>query len=432
MPREMLLALEGLVEPFLVKWTEHMNRAGYLLLTTAKKEDCILSYQGFLQPLWTELRARRDLGDFASLLRRQDGWAEDVLAMSQRHRFRGVTAEMFLGCFKTLVHSVEDLLHEMNAPADRTLAATDILRRYADALDTLLIGHWTALSQQEALARLDASNRQLTLQKNKFENIFATTSDLVLVTDARGRVEEVNKAARFFLGEPSPDHTTVWEILDLKGGTMAEVLALYPPDAAHEIGIRDGTVFLEMRIAPFSSVSLASSNYLFLLTDITGHVRYRVTLEENVRARTAELEQKTARLEEMNITLRNVLSSIESERKESQRSIAHAVETTLLPTLKYVQSADDPAVRRGYAGLLSDQLMRLYDDSGGGDARLLSLTPTEFKICQFIQSGSRTKDIAEALNLSVETVQSHRKNIRRKLSLSGKDVNLFTFLKASG
>ncbi|MDQ2081435.1 LuxR C-terminal-related transcriptional regulator [Xanthobacteraceae bacterium Astr-EGSB] len=431
MPATMLLALEGMVEPFLVKWTEHMGRAGYLRFTTAKKQDCVDSFVSALTPLWTELRAGRPVGDFSALLRRRDGWADPVLTISQSHRFRGVTAEMFIGCLKTLFHSVEDLLHEMNAPAERTLAALDILHRYADAMDTLLVGHWTKLSQEEAMAKLDASNRQLTLQKNKFENIFATTSDLVLVADVNGRIDEANQAARAFFDKVALKSIPVWDLLGLGGASMAAVLSVYPPDATHEISIRDGTVFLDLRIAPLSSVSLASSGFLFLLTDITSHVRNRVALEERVRERTSELEQKTVRLEEMNITLRNVLSCIDSERKEFQRSVAHAVQTTLLPTLRHVQSATDATVRQGYAGMLSDQLMQLYEDSdSGSDARLMSLTPAELKVCQLIQSGHRTKEIADTLNLSIDTVQSHRKSIRRKLSLSGKEVNLFTFLKA--
>lgn len=427
----MLLALEGLVEPFLTKWTRYMDSAGYLKFTTAKKEDCIASYLGVLTPLWTALRAGRPIGDFSALLHRRDGWADAVMAISQRHRFRGVTAEMFMGCLKTLFHSVEDLLHEMEAPPERTLSALDMLHRYADAMDTLLIGYWTKLSQQEAIAQLDASNRQLTLQKNKFENIFAITSDLVLVADVHGHIEEANQAARGFFDTAALQTMAVWDLLGLGGASIATVLSVYPPGVAHEISIHDGTAYLEMRIAPLSSVSLASSGFLFLLTDITSHVRNRVALEERVRERTCELEQKTVRLEEMNITLRNVLSCIDGERKEFQRAVAHTVQTTLLPTLKHVQSATDPAVRQGYVGVLSDQLMQLYDDSdAGSDARLLSLTPAELKVCQLIQSGRRTKEIADTLNLSVETVQSHRKSIRRKLSLSGREVNLFAFLQA--
>ena len=45
-----------------------------------------------------------------------------------------------------------------------------------------------------------------------------------------------------------------------------------------------------------------------------------------------------------------------------------------------------------------------------------------------IQSGATSKDIADGMAISIETVQTHRKNIRRKLGLSGKDVNLYAYL----
>jgi DNA-binding CsgD family transcriptional regulator len=45
-----------------------------------------------------------------------------------------------------------------------------------------------------------------------------------------------------------------------------------------------------------------------------------------------------------------------------------------------------------------------------------------------VRLGSGTKDIAELLNASFETIQTHRKNIRRKLGLRRKGVSLFAFL----
>lgn len=428
--KALLLALQDRVEPFLIKWPRHMARAGYLAFTTAKREDCIRSYLGVLEPLWAGLQAGEPVGDFAKLLQRNDDWAQAVLDMSHRHRLRGVTPEMFIGCLKTLVHSVTELLQEMGAPEGTTTQAVACLRIYADAMELALIAHWGALTQQDELSRMDESNRQLTLQKNRFENIFATTSDLVLVTDAAGCVEEANAAARALLGENLVDRSPIWRVLSLQGRSMSEVLQQHPPHSPKEIALRRGKLVLELRIAPLSAVSLASSNYLFVLSDITGHVRQRSLLEERVKQRTAELELKSARLEEMNVTLRNVLASIDDERKAYRRSVAHTVETTLLPTLKVLQKTDDAAVRRGYAGVLSDQLMRLYEGAGS-DSRLLALSPTELKICQFIQSGIRTKEIAESLNLSTDTVQTHRKSIRRKLRLKGKDVNLYSFLQSA-
>ncbi len=425
----LLLSLEDRVEPFLIKWPRHMARAGYLAFTTAKREDCIRSYLGFMAPLWDGLRDGRRMDDFASLLRGDPSWAKPVLDMSQRHRLRGITPEMFIGCFKTLVHSVIELLEEGAAPG--CAAAIDYLRRYADAMEIVMLADWGGPTQNEQLAQLDESNRQLTLQRNRFENIFATTSDLVLVTDAVGRIEEANAAAQALLGEAlSGPQRKIWEVLSLDAENMDVVLQRHPQQVPVEIRLHDGPLVLELRIAPLSVVSLASSGYLFVLSDVSGHVRQRAQLEARVRRRTADLQQKTTELEEMNITLRHVLSSIESERKAYRQSVAQTVETALLPTLKHLQKADDAAVRRGYTHLLSDQLTHLYEGACS-DPRLLSLTPTELKICQFIQSGSRNKEIADSLNLSVETVQTHRKSIRRKLKLSGKSVNLFTFLQGS-
>jgi DNA-binding CsgD family transcriptional regulator len=59
---------------------------------------------------------------------------------------------------------------------------------------------------------------------------------------------------------------------------------------------------------------------------------------------------------------------------------------------------------------------------------MAKLTKAEIQICQLIQSGSDSKEIAESMNISFDTVQTHRKNIRKKLGLSGRDISLFTYL----
>jgi DNA-binding CsgD family transcriptional regulator/PAS domain-containing protein len=429
MPDDLILRLKGEREAFLVRWEGNMERSGYLRSTTAKREDCVQSFLGFLTPLWTHIEAG-GLGDFGQLLENRDGWADAVLGMARRHRQRGVTPGMFLGCFKTLVHSVEELLCCMEAAPDRILRAVLAVRRYADALDTLLEGEWSDLGQKNALAMLDASNRRLTLEKNKFENIFAATSDLVLVSDAQGTVLEANQAAREFLDPGRLAAAPVWEALDLDAAGMAAVLERYPPPGAHEISAYDGAFFLELRIVPLKAVSLASSGYLFLLANITAHVRQREMLGGMVEERTAELHEEKARLLEMNITLRNVMRSIEREREVFRQELGDTVRHGIIPALARLRKADAQTVRDGYADVLESQLLGLCAGTGRDeDARLLRLTPAEMRVCQFIQSGSRTKDIAEALNLSAETVQTHRKNIRRKLNLKGRDSNLFAYLR---
>lgn len=45
------------------------------------------------------------------------------------------------------------------------------------------------------------------------------------------------------------------------------------------------------------------------------------------------------------------------------------------------------------------------------------LSPREFEVLQLITKGKKTVDIADTLNVSVHTINSHRKNILRKLNL---------------
>ncbi|MHA2218945.1 MAG: helix-turn-helix transcriptional regulator [Candidatus Hodarchaeales archaeon] len=49
-------------------------------------------------------------------------------------------------------------------------------------------------------------------------------------------------------------------------------------------------------------------------------------------------------------------------------------------------------------------------------------------MANLIKDGNQDKDISEILNISLETVKTHRQNIRKKLNIRGKKTNLTTYL----
>jgi DNA-binding NarL/FixJ family response regulator/PAS domain-containing protein len=414
------------VEDFLPRWTEKMDNAGYLASTTAKREDCILSYRWFFEPLLQAVEQDRN-PSFGELIKNNGNWADKIIQTSRRHRSRGVTGDMFIGCFKTLVHAVLDMIPEGDEPAEQKAAAAQFIRHWADAFETIIIRDWATLSQQQAAGSLKQANRVLTMEKCMYENIIDSISELVFVIDTNGSVLEANRAARQYF-QDDPAGAPIWELLGLEGRSMEAVLAKYLPNAPREISLHDAVYFSCMFIR-LKEVSLSSDGYLAVLKDISWLVRQREILEATVAERTAALKQEKTQLQEMNVTLRTVMKSVDKEREAFQASVADVVRTTMLPALNTMRKEPSESIRSSYLDILEDQLLKLTQ-SGEHDhhALLLKLTPTEMKVCQFIQAGAATKEIAEALNLSVVTIQTHRRNIRRKLDLQNRNVNLYTFL----
>jgi len=60
--------------------------------------------------------------------------------------------------------------------------------------------------------------------------------------------------------------------------------------------------------------------------------------------------------------------------------------------------------------------------------KYLNLTPTEIRVINLIKHGSSSKEIAKLMNVSPRTIDTHRKNIRRKTGLQGQRGNLRSYL----
>jgi len=141
------------------------------------------------------------------------------------------------------------------------------------------------------------------------------------------------------------------------------------------------------------------------------------------------LRQEKANRREMYITMRNLMKAYEKEKTGFERGISHKIDTLLIPTIEKIRREQSPNFRTTFLDLLQDQLIGLTRGFATEiDGRFLRLTRTEMSICQLIQTGQASKDIAARLKLSYETVQTHRKNIRKKLGIRGRKVSLYGLL----
>lgn len=548
-----LAQLSQSMDSFLVKWPAKTKATGYFEFTTAIRDDWGKAFDGVLLHMIKIIDSQGPVC-FSDLvgLGRPRHWARFVVAEAERHRHRGVTAEMFLVCFKNLVHAVEEIVDECDAPVEEKYRTIGSLRIFFDAMECCIVGDWTESFKDEGFSKLQETNRSLTLQKNKYENIFDATSDLVLVTDKDGVIVEANAAARQYFYDSAMEGSVFWEPLGMEGNNISEVLRYYPMDQTHELSLSDESQFFILKITHLTKLAKTTGGYMMILSNVSCQVDKRERLESLVQQHTQALansekqfralfqaagegilvvnegmqvvkaneracrafgypahaleilplrmltdtdgfatlsqaivglqmdqiwsgelnglrrdlstfpmevtlscvslvnqpffhiivkditNQKAlkkkllvekGRLEEMNVTLINVMKAIDKEKNALERNLAHKINTLLLPSMDKLQREPVKEIRDGHIQEICGHLLGLANNTADEfDLRFLRLSRTENQICRQIQAGLSSKDIAHQMNIAYATIQTHRKNIRRKLGLRGRDINMFTFL----
>ncbi|MBW2183225.1 MAG: PAS domain S-box protein [Deltaproteobacteria bacterium] len=152
-------------------------------------------------------------------------------------------------------------------------------------------------------------------------------------------------------------------------------------------------------------------------------------LEQRVIERTAELDAKSMSFKEMNISMRVLLQKREEDKKEMEDKILLNIQELVIPYLIKLKKSDLNEKQNAYANVLESNLNDICSPLLHGlSSRQLKLTPQEIVITSHIRQGMTTKEIAELLGLSRKTIESHRKNIRRKFGIRNRKENLRTHL----
>jgi PAS domain S-box-containing protein len=146
------------------------------------------------------------------------------------------------------------------------------------------------------------------------------------------------------------------------------------------------------------------------------------------RKRTEELlHMQKAALEQKNIALSEILGQIEIEKKQIKDNVIANAENLLLPIIQKLRLTGES---RKYVQLLQKNLQELTSAFGTRlTEKEIRLTSREIEICNMIKNGLTNKEISGLLNISHGTTERHRANIRKKLGVINKDINLHSFLR---
>ncbi len=165
------------------------------------------------------------------------------------------------------------------------------------------------------------------------------------------------------------------------------------------------------------------SNDILELLDVTDHKMALNALKESKE----ELKNYKLALEQKDLALKEMLEHVERTKNKLKENISINVNETILPVLEKFKM-------KGVSSDHVDMLHRYMNDltSSFGSKiiqRNFRLTPREIEICNMIKNGFSNKEISDFLNISLQTVEMHRKNIRKKLNISNKDINLTSYLQ---
>ncbi|HEY3275115.1 MAG TPA: PAS domain S-box protein [Syntrophorhabdaceae bacterium] len=162
---------------------------------------------------------------------------------------------------------------------------------------------------------------------------------------------------------------------------------------------------------------------------IVDDVTERKRAEEALRKRERDLEIESIRLEEANAALRVLLRHRDEDKTALENAVMDNVRELVLPYIEKLKSLHPGGTQAAYLTILEENLNSVFSPFlQKMNALYARFTPTEVQVANLIKSGKTTKEVAELMNVSAGTVNSHRNSVRNKLGLRNKQINLRTYL----
>ncbi len=162
-------------------------------------------------------------------------------------------------------------------------------------------------------------------------------------------------------------------------------------------------------------------------------IRERKLTEQALRRSEIALAEQKAALEETNTALKILLQKMKQDKKEITEQVLFNFKELVAPYLEKLRQSGLDEKQKGYLELAQSTFNDIIFPFVRSISLLnIRLSPAEIRVADLIRQGKTSKEIAEFMHVSPETVKVHRKNIRGKLGLKGKKVNLQTVLRSFG
>jgi len=308
--------------------------------------------------------------------------------------------------------------------------AEEELKRYREHLEDIVDSRTAKLKKEiterkfAEKERRNSENRYKALLENLPQKVFLLDKNLVFVSCNESFVRDKKIGPEEIAGKTDYDFFPK-ELAEKYRADDKRIIKSGKTEEVEDKRVINGKEFIEYTVKCPDRDERGNIIGLFGISwDITERKRTENMLKETA----AKLQEQKSALEQKNIALSEIIAQIEVEKKKMKDDIAVNVNELLFPILEKLK-LENAAGK--YVDLLKTHLEELVSSFGRKiRGKRLNLTPREIEICDMIKGKLASKEISSLLNISSQTVEKHRKNIRRKIGIRKKDINLTSFLQS--
>lgn len=157
-----------------------------------------------------------------------------------------------------------------------------------------------------------------------------------------------------------------------------------------------------------------------------------LNLDQKVKERTRALTEMNEKLKDYNTALEVLMEKRDEDRKKIEEKIMTNVEELVRPDLERLKKTGLTDQQSELLTICEENILKItssFINSINNDGRVQGLTHKETTIANLIVQGKSSQEISTIINSSESTINFHRRNIRKKLGITNKTVNLQVYLK---
>jgi len=167
-------------------------------------------------------------------------------------------------------------------------------------------------------------------------------------------------------------------------------------------------------------------------TQLKIEIANRKKAEKALRIKSRDLKTEAIRLSDTNTALKVLLKQREADKIELEEKVLLNTKLLISPYIEKLKNRRRLGNKeKAYIDVIESNLNEITAPFVHSiSTKFFKLTPTEMQVINLIKRGKTTKEIADTMNSATSTIDFHRNNIRKKIGIKNRRINLSTYLSS--